>query len=217
MKLDFTVFDSVFNNEILPMAHTAMLGKNRSGKTENTKQAVEWFLHQGKKVLLFGFFKGNQTLINKWRGYRISSREDIHSAVFSAHQLVYLDTPNVDFEKLKEVLINNPSEWILVHDNLDELALNYEQNDFITLKLDFLHFVSEIGRVFNIYLFVTGKDMEAIARVLPAKKIVENAKNLLLLKQSVVSLSYLKERWLNEEQVDKLEQLLLYGVLFLRK
>ncbi|WP_180953918.1 helicase HerA domain-containing protein [Bacillus sp. M6-12] len=209
---------SVFENEDFSMSHIALIGKSGAGKSELLKQIVGSFLQSGKKIIWFGSYDEHSSMVEKWKGYRIDKNEDINSATFSAHSFILIDTLQIDFEHLKNILIQDNQEWILVQDDMDEVSINYEQSEFMTRKLEFLYFVSEFGRVFNLYTLVAGEDIRTFTKTLPSKKIVDNTKNLLLLEQDYTSLKHLKKhKWINEEQVKKIESLPKYEAFFIRK
>jgi hypothetical protein len=212
------LFENVFENDELSMSHLTIVGKADSGKTELIKQIVGSFLQGGKRILWLDSIAENDWMFKKWNGYRISEKEELKKGIFSTHKLIALETTDINFDELRDVLVEEGSQWVLVHDNMDELVINYDQNEFSTQKLDFLYYVSEFGRVFNLYTMIAGKDLKHLSKVHASKKIIENSKNLVLLEQDYQSLKFAKKQnWLNEEQIEQVKNLPKYEAFYLRK
>lgn len=212
------LFENVFENEELSMSHLTIVGKSGSGKTELIKQIIGTFLQGGKRILWFSALDDNDWMFNKWNGHRIKQKEKLKEGILSSHKLIALESTDIDFEQLRNLLLEEGSQWVLVHDNMDELVVNYDQNEFSTQKLEFLYYVSEFGRVFNLYTLVAGKDLRQLSKVHPSKKIIENSKNLVMLDQEYQSLRFAKkEKWLNQEQIEQVKNLPEYEAFYLRK
>lgn len=206
-----------FESDNKGMGHIVLAGKSGSGKSELIKQFVSSFLQSGKKVLWFST-QDEQILSKTWNARLVEYEQEISGELFSTHSLVILKTTQIDFALMKKLLMQSEDEWVIVHDDMDEVSINYEQNDYVTRKLDFLYFVSEFGRVFNLYALVAYQDMRHISRAIPSEKIMTNSQHLILLQQSEDSLGHLGEkRWLRAEHIKKLKSLPEYEAFFVQR
>jgi hypothetical protein len=207
-KLTVSVLENAFESEDTPMGHIAVSGEAGSGKTELIKQMVGSFLKSGKKILWFSTSNEENELLEKWKGHEINSEGELDFAFHNSYSFIVVRTSDVDFDKLKNYLIAESKDWVIVHDNLDGVALNYDQNEFETRKLDFLYFVSEFGRVYNLYTLIGGREIAELGRVLPLKKVLENSRNKIFLRQSYRSLKHAKKQgWLSDVQGETVKNL----------
>lgn len=216
-KTHISAMTNPFESEDRGMGHIVLSGKSGSGKTELIKQFVGSFLQSGKRVLWFAT-QDEETLMKRWNGKVVEHENEIGETLLSSHKFIVLKTTQVDFVELKDLLMQSEHEWVIVQDDLDEVSINYEQNEYITRKLDFLYFISEFGRVFNLYSLVSSQDLRYMSRAFPSEKIMLNSQNLIFLHQSEESLAHAKQKdWLRTEHVEKLKALPEYEAFFVQR
>lgn len=212
------MMEGLFDSTSTEFGHIVVSGKSNSGKTELTKQVVGSVLQTEKKVLYFSTDTAVQDWLFGLNGKLVMSELDVNDRLFSENKLVIVNSTCVNFEQIKNLLLKDESEWLIVHEDFDEVSINYEQSEYMTQKLDFLYFVSEFGRVFNLYSMITCKDLRELSRVLPAKKMIDNSPNLIFLQQEYVSLKHARKNgWLTELQEEKVKNLLKYEAFFVQR
>lgn len=217
-KTYISAMENPFETEGRDMGHIFLSGKSGAGKTELIKQFIGSFLQSGKKVMWFSTHEEEKTLLNRWNAKVVEHGEALNATALSANKLILVKTTELDFVELNGLLMKERAEWVIVHENLDEVTINYEQNEYSTQKLDFLHFVSEFGRVFNMYTLVSCQDLSHMSRAFPAEKILENSSNRIFLQQSENSLKHAqKKNWLGTEHIEKVKSLPKYEAFFVQK
>lgn len=219
-KLSISVLENLFEDESTTIGNVALLGEAGSGKTELMKQMIGALLSSNKKVLWFNSCsdKDESEIVDKWNGLHINNKEQLNTEVLDINSFVFIETTAVDFVFLKEYLMENKSSWFIVHEDIDSLVVNYEHNSFITEKLDFLFYMAEMGRVFNVYTVVSGEDIKSISNLLPSYKLITNSSNLLLLKQSFRSLKFLsKNNWVTDTQFTQLKDIGRNEAIFFKR
>ena len=169
-KQTITALDNIFENEQINMNHIAMIGKQTTGKNELLQQLIGSLLQSGKKVICLQPSEGEYTLLEKWNPYKVRNKEELNEITLSAESFIFLETVQVDFDNLFELLKANESQWVLIQNNIEELIPYYNHNEHVTRKIDFLYYISEFGKIFDIYSFMIGKDFEELEELLPVKR-----------------------------------------------
>lgn len=216
-KTHISPMTNLFESDNKGMGHIVLSGESGSGKTELIKQFVGSFLQTGKKVLWFSTLD-EPMVAKKWNGKVVEYGREINGELLSSHSLIVLKTTQIDFVELKSLLMQAEDEWVIVHDNMDEVSINYEQNDHVTRKLDFLYFVSEFGRVFNLYVLVAYQNLRHMSIAIPSEQLMANSQYLIFLQQGESSLEHAEQKkWLRTEQIEKLRVLPKYEAFFVQR
>ncbi|WCK56976.1 DUF87 domain-containing protein (plasmid) [Aneurinibacillus sp. Ricciae_BoGa-3] len=215
---NLSVFENIFENKEISMKHIALLGEKNSGKTELLKQIIASFLNSNKKVMLLHPQETFRSLTDSLNGVYVNVEEQLNATLLKDSRLVSINTKLLDFSRLLNLLQEDNSQWVVVQDNLDELVYNYEQNEFATQKIDFLHYLSEFGRVFGVYTLIAGQELKKITAITPSLQMILNSRNLMLLKQSHTSLKLLqKMKWLTDSQCAQVQQLTKYKAVLVQR
>lgn len=199
---------NVFKDNREMIGHMVVLGKNHAIKNKGLKEMVGMLLQDGKKVVWFHPSKMYHDLNQAWNTIFIQNEEQMNKSILEDYSLIFIHPDFTNMIQLQKLLFNNPSEWVIVKENLDELIINYEQNEMVTQLFDFIHYISTFGQLYQLYTLVSASKMDKILSFDITQRIVNNSKHLLFFSQSKESLKYLKKmNWLTKKQLQTVQQL----------
>lgn len=124
-----------------------------------------------------------------------------------------LDVEDIDYSYLKKRILKDKSPTVLCVDNINAYIEEYtkdmyEQDNKATKLIDFIHYISEIGRAIGGYTIIGGEDISEALKFEPTRKIILNSKKKFFLKQKSEYIEEITNNIkLSEEQISKIKKL----------
>lgn len=187
------------NNHI---GNIVIFGKKQSGKTELAKQMV---------------YAISTDTVAEYRVLVFSDTDD-YKSIFKLPfinegkiRFEVLNTNKLDYSYLNKRVLAKKYPIVFCVDNIDNHISKYGKDKKSTDLIDFIHYVSEMGKVLGASVILIGEDMKKAIKIDPVRRIIMNSNKKLILQQDEEQLDTLKDILrLSDSQVKKVKKLKEY-------